>query len=322
MIYLFNSANRPLYARNVLNTLFLPYGGTNKYRYRFSGDNVHISQDSYSIFTNESEGSPVVIVFIDRFGSDGYVYHPIRQGKLIDCFPKDTRLYFKVQLQDYIYPKDLKQFNEVIVSTLNGLGLPKIPNEKQHGENDGFYAIKANSLFDIENQFEYGENAWNSAYKNIIKTDIFTSSSSNNFLFLRCEFYKKSRGQKQPFTPILRDKSAALELVRGKKYEMVVNYHFPIQETDKAATAITTVVFGDELKPVNPNKINIESCSDSISLSLVTKRYLEEHETSISFSYTNKNFELIGPDSKINIRIKEGFCFWSNLLISLSLFNT
>ncbi len=34
MIYLFNSAFRALYRANVLNTLFLPEGYTNEYRYR------------------------------------------------------------------------------------------------------------------------------------------------------------------------------------------------------------------------------------------------------------------------------------------------
>ena len=38
MLYLFNSAFRSLYLTNVMNTLFLPAGYTNEYRYRRKPD--------------------------------------------------------------------------------------------------------------------------------------------------------------------------------------------------------------------------------------------------------------------------------------------
>lgn len=71
MIYLFNSAYRALYTRNVLNTLFIPKGGTNEYRYRVRGATTHIAADSYGDFINATSGEAITIVFIDRFGNGG-----------------------------------------------------------------------------------------------------------------------------------------------------------------------------------------------------------------------------------------------------------
>jgi len=82
MIYLFNSAYRPLYTRNILNTIFIPPGGINEYRYSVRGNDIHIAPGSCSEFKNAPAGIPIVIIFIDRFGRSGYEYHPLRKGRL------------------------------------------------------------------------------------------------------------------------------------------------------------------------------------------------------------------------------------------------
>ena len=48
MLYVFNSAYRPLYTKNILNTLFLPYDWTNEYRYRHGQDSSNVGPETYA----------------------------------------------------------------------------------------------------------------------------------------------------------------------------------------------------------------------------------------------------------------------------------
>jgi hypothetical protein len=112
MIYLFNSAYRPRYVRNVLNTLYLPENCANEYRYRFTGDRPNISAGFYSGLGNLKSGNECVVMFIDRYAEGGYEYHPLRKAKFLGYRVQADYVYFTVQLLDFIYPQNLKRFKD------------------------------------------------------------------------------------------------------------------------------------------------------------------------------------------------------------------
>ena len=101
MIYLFNSAIRPLYKGNLLATLFLPYGWTNEYRYSCSTQRRNVSEDFIDDVKKLWGKEDAVIVFINRFGkdasnNDAYEYYPIRRARFLSYCLDGQQLYARV----------------------------------------------------------------------------------------------------------------------------------------------------------------------------------------------------------------------------------
>ncbi|MEN6635135.1 MAG: hypothetical protein ABFC56_04750, partial [Clostridiaceae bacterium] len=63
MLYIFNSAFRPLYRENVLNTLNLPEGIINTYQYSLSS-NTKCYIDETAMPTKTKPGQDVMVIFI------------------------------------------------------------------------------------------------------------------------------------------------------------------------------------------------------------------------------------------------------------------
>jgi len=333
MIYLFNSAYRALYTRNVLNTLFIPKGGTNEYRYRTRAAGANIAPDSHGDFINEASGEEVVITFIDRFGKTGYVYHPLRRGRLVTCREEQDRLYFRVNLDQFVYPRDFAAFNEILKRSLGPKGLPRLTNDDPFNANDGYYAIKAGNIFTQANDFHWGQDAWQSAVENLRKTQAFAErapraessqeedDAHREFLFVRCDISQEST-QKKAVTPTLRKGLAVFDLLRGARYEFLLSYRYPPQLENTSYTAIVEAEFGENLRALGSTSINIDSYSNSVSLPFATKRHLEDNKDGISFKFISNRskYELIGPDSRLLFRFKEAKSFWIQLGIILLLF--
>jgi len=335
MIYLFNSAYRALYTRNVLNTLFIPSGGTNEYRYRARGATTHIAADSYDYFINAASNEPVAITFIDRFGDTGYTYHPLRIGRLVRCREEQDRLFFRVSLEKFVYPRDIERFNQVIIRSLGPKGLPCLKENDPYKTDDGYYAIKAGSLFTTTNDFHCGEDAWEHAVEQLCKTQAFTETDATNivgreqdatpkeFVFVRCDICGQST-QKQGVIPKLRKDWAVFDLLRGARYEFLLSYRYPAQLENTSHTAMVEAKFGENLRALGSTGINIDSYSNSVPLPFATKRHLEDNEDGVSFEFTSNRstFNLIGPDARLLFRFRESKSFWIILVILLLIFTT
>lgn len=335
MIYLFNSAYRSLYTRNVLNTLFIPKGGTNEYRYRARGAITHIAADSYGDFIKAASSEPVAIIFIDRFGNTGYIYHPLRMGRLVTCREEQDRLYFRVNLEEYVYPRNFATFNQVIKRSLGPMGLPCLKGNDPRKTDDGYYAIKAGSLFTVVNDFHWGEDAWKNAVEELCKTQAFTERNAQDivgreidtdleeFVFVRCDICEQST-KKQRVTPNLRKDWAVFDLLRGARYEFLLSYRYPPQLTNTSYTARVEAKFGENLRALGSTIINIDSYSNSVLLPFATKRHLEDNEDGVSFEFTSNRskFKLIGPDARLLFRFRESKRFWIILVILLLAFTT
>jgi hypothetical protein len=335
MIYLFNSAYRRLYIRNVLNTLFLPPGSTNEYRYRVQGDGaIHIAPDSYNELRNTQVDHPIVIIFIDRFSTSGYSYHPLRIGKFVQTREEGDRLFFRVRLYDYIYPRDKQVFNTRIVDTLGPLGLPKLTNNDPSNTNDGYYAIKAGSIFSEDAHFVRGDDAWVSIIDQLCNTAAFSRAAelrrllpgdegkeAHEFIFAKCSVIAKGTDDTE-LSPRLQNNESVFNIVRGRQHKLRLTYRYPTQLEDTMSEATIEAEFGENLRPTGGTRVSVNSYSNSVDLPFTTKRVIEDYEDGIRFQFkpTNENRALIAPDTRLLVHIGESRLFWPQVIVGLLLF--
>jgi hypothetical protein len=326
MLYLFNSAYRVLYLRNVMNTLFIPVGGTNQYRYRFRGssgdsDYININKLSYDELVTYARGSTVCIIFVDRFSPGGYTYHPLRLALFIKTSENNDYLHFHVQLDKFIYPRDSVTFNQDFRDHLHKFGVPKLTNNDPKSSNDGYYAVIADSLFSHTDDFFSSKDSWTHSVRALESCSAFTADSKKEFVFVRCTLHDADKGS--IVEPYLLNNTAIYHLTKATKYKLDLPYRYPAQVTETSATATLECKLGDNLKALPDQEINIDSCNNNPPYYFTTKRYIEDNADAISFKFaTNREgVEVIGTDAKLEVRISESRWFWLQIAIAVLLFS-
>lgn len=320
MIYLFNSASRPLYTTNVLNTLHLPKGCTNEYRYRYSGDRVNINLANIDNFTNNSIGKEVVIIYIDRFAESGYKYYPLRNGKIDSVKDINDKLFFTVKLLEYLYTTNIESFNEKIKSSLSEFNIPTLTDGKPKNPDDGYYAIEnKNILGQVETKI--GDNFWTDIVESIKETKSF-NSEEYDFVFSKCSRVRNNEKGKSIYIK-KNDGAYAFEVKRDYKYEMRFSYIFPAQENDIDSRGKIEANFDENMRLLEKKEFNIDSYSNSFAIGFKSKKHIEEHLSSLSFSFQSikPSKNLLGSNSKIKFKIKEPYSFWIQVIIALLIYS-
>ena len=309
-----------------MNTLFIPEGGTNQYRYRFrqpSGDSTRTNIDklSHDKLVAYPSGGRVCIIFVDRFTQGGYTYHPLRFASFIKTEEINDYLHFRVQLKEFVYPRNADDFNQDVKKFLGEFNIPKLTDADPQSTNDGYYAVIADNLFSRQDDFVDSDNAWTKCVEALKSCKAFAGDAKKEFVFVRCTL--SSDEEKEPVQPSLSDTTAIYSIAKAEKYKLDIPYFYPAQLKDTNATALLTCEIGGSLKGLPDKAININSCSDSPTYSFTTKRYLEDHRDAISFEFcTNREgVEIIGTDAKLEIRIKESKWFWVKIVSALLLFS-
>lgn len=317
MLYPFNSAFRPLYAANNLNTLSLPAGSTNEYRYRYTGDSRNISPDFYSSLRNLDSGHECVLIFIDRFAEGGYRYYPLRFAKFVMFRQESDYVFFRVQVSDYVYPRDLTIFNRDLVDALRSKGLPVLTDNDPSTAHDGFYAIQSESIFGDANLFEAGDRAWLSAVDGLASTRAYRTDNEQSPVFTRVVI--KEKASTVPVTPHLRDGVGIFVLKKGRTYDLVISYKYPRQRIDQASRSVVKINCDPNLRLLGQSFLNIDSNSNSVALSFVSVRYLEDTSGSIGLAVADPaerpNILLTG--ASMSYEITEPVDFWVKILIAL-----
>lgn len=149
MLYLFNSAARPEYVKNVLNTMYLPNGAVNKYQYETDGTNYVEADIKYP---SKKEGEKVAILFIDRHDENRSEnrYIPLRLGRLKRIEYDSGKVFFYVKLCEFIHEQE--NFNEVFTDTFS----EKI-FYKENNKEFGHLAFRGDDLF---KNCRGDDNAW------------------------------------------------------------------------------------------------------------------------------------------------------------------
>ena len=339
MIYLFNSAYRSKYQENLLATLFLPYGWTNEYRYRCSPQRRNVSE-GFTALVEELQGKEeAVIIFINRFGkdrdgNDAYEYYPIRKARFLSCREDGQQLYARVQLLDFIFPTDIDYFTQQLIEKLSPKNLPKLTNNNPKEENDGYYAIYADSIFDDKSKYISGDNAWDNCVTTISKTKKLKSSIRNQVVFARSKLCEHAREEKvvrphitnNPWYQVLlrrvNDGDAFYKLTKNRRYDFRINYVYPIQEQDTTVTAKMKIKVSGNISPLGSQELLINSRADRIAFSFIVNEPIEERVGTLEFAFSpdTVSAKMVAPQRDMSFQIGHSRSYWLALIISVILF--
>ncbi|MBK7142070.1 MAG: hypothetical protein IPH75_08325 [bacterium] len=318
MLYLFNSAFRPLYLTNVHNTLFLPSGWTNDYRYKIG---EQVSEDIKDTLKRQDD---LLIVYIDRFAIDGYRFYPLRKGRFLSIRTELDRFFFRVVLEDYVFPVDITDFQTTIRNRLIEKGMPQLQGSDPKSTKDGQYAIVDTEAILNQGKYYSSETAWTKAVEALFQTQAFKdlSTSSNANLFAKASLSRRSTPKKE-LSPKIKSDTALFVLHQNEQYDFKLNYVYPIQQADQTKMAKIEVVGDDTVRCLGSSALIVDSYSNSVSYGFTLKRHLEETKGSLSLRYSTGISEaketgtVVGPDRPIvfEIKNKAWFWFWICLLI-------
>jgi hypothetical protein len=317
MLYLFNSATRPLYAVNVLNTLLLPAGFTNEYRYRYTGDPRYIAPEMYSSLPSLKPGTECAIIFIDRYASGDYAFHPLRRASYVLHREINELAHFRVQMGEFVYPKDPATFSRQIVQALGPRGLPTLKEENPENERDGYYVIESESIFSPADQYRTGESAWNAAVESLSRMRSFETNPEQAPIFARVDV-QGPHGK--TVAPVLRDGSAHWPLNKDEPYNLVLAYRYPRQLSDATAEACCTVTFGDNLRPQSATVV-VNSHANSVLVAFQAKRYVDDVAGSVRLSAQDQPGQprTMLADAELPYELQDSKLFWLQLVCAFLL---
>lgn len=181
MLFLFNSAFRPKYVANILNTFCLDEGAVNEYRYSVN----HVAPEILDANTN-LKGRRCFISYIDRHAGSAFVFHPIREATYVGHEVRVDQVYFRVKLGRFVYPKEFDRFQSVFAAHIGQSQLPHMGAEGPDKNAGGFFALLGKSLTN-EAQHYFGDDAWMRSMEAIAVTKTFTECKP---VFFRLSVHK------------------------------------------------------------------------------------------------------------------------------------
>lgn len=314
MLYLFNSGARSKYLVNVFNTLHLPDGIENTYRYSSEGEYIHLHD---SVVFDKKKGEEAIVFFVDRYTATDIRYYPLRKGKVVAVDNIEGKTHIKVELMEYFYVKDIEKFNALLKTEYEDI-LP-VANPQNVLDTKGYLAFKD----DKETyKFTKSRNSWLDVVKQIKDLDAFDESCN---LFSRLEITstdeksvsrKKKGGKNRCFC-----KSGSEYKVRLRYYFEDVDIHpdasitmelkekaraFGVHESKK----IINAKYDKSDYEVNMNK-NPQSNTEAISLNVV--EHTCNHKSKLMFA---------DATTPILVRNSGWFNFWIGIhIFFIGLFN-
>lgn len=303
MLYLFNSASRANYLENISNTLFYSNGWINDYRYRFSGNTIHVDVSKIPEL-EEQVGKDVLIIFVDRFSTGEYCYLPIRKGKLRACYKDGDRIFFNVEVCDFIWPKDLKVFNGALAKAVPTL--PKLTDNNPEATNDGQYAVIGDDIIPRRGDYVHGQEAWQAITTALEETRAFSRKADSEAIFARINAPIKPRSHKKSNNAY----SSFYKVVKGRSYQFTIFYRYPGQHGNEAVTM--KIIKQDALKFITAESFSLNNNSNKHDIEFNVKRSTEElsDKFELEFTKSNTGITLITPHPSLALRISTGSRFW------------
>jgi hypothetical protein len=320
MIYLFNSGKRDRYRINVLNTLFLPSGATNQYRYAAWGDRVNVAGPVRDTLLQAAAGTPVAIVFIDRFSGE-YRYYPLRLGKLVNARRGENRAYVVVQLENFIWPNAPETFSDRFFRQFAGDGVPRLRDNDPQRFDDGNYILMGNSAFDDEGQFVTGDAAWDAAVRRLSTVPAFTDTEQEHVLFARAAL-RNQKGDSGLETNVL-DGTARFKAQRAVPLQLHLSYRFPAQDLALPGRATIVLRPSDNLKAVGSTNLRVDNIADRFAVTLVPRRFTEDDHATLDFDYPaggGSTQGVLAPDAALQFTVQDSKGFWVKIVLTAALF--
>ncbi len=318
MLYLFNSASRFGYTVNVLNTLSLPRGYVNEYRYKYSEGTKYLSPELLSSLDSlVNSKSAVLITFIDRFGEAGYEYHPLRMGRLTSWKNEGDQVFLRVRLTDFVWSKNTANATERFVDALGAKHLPVLTNGNAMEPHDGLYAIEHENF--VSDLIESGDQAWSKTVDRISTAKAFATDNGRVPLFTRLRLERASSDKE--LKPSMKHVSSVYKLKRGASYRLVLTYRFPLQLNDKAAHGEVQVGTDDNLSP-SSTPVRIEIHANSVDIPIHASSQSDETSGSmrIEATATDGQPDLLTTSAALQYAVVQGGGFWTQLVIAALLY--
>jgi hypothetical protein len=309
MIYLFNSGFYPLHRVNLLNTLFLPVGTCNDYRY--SKDNLDpvLFADPGTVKRRDD----CAIVFIDRYQAQGYEFAPIRRGYLLRVDKAADHLYFRVILSEYIFPVDLRTFNSEILQSLQRQGLPQLTAASAAETKDGRYAIITDGFCTARDALHTGDVAWAKAVDNLAGRQAFANASIDP-IFVKCNVIsgKKAVSPGRFLNP------ARFRFVPGREYSLEFAYRYPRQKGKTGGGTVIEIHSTDNLKWGDDKTLPVDSFANLVIRRFTPKKYAEDLTGSLSLK---AGTPFLAPEAGIGFVLRESLVAWVVIVLALFAFS-
>jgi hypothetical protein len=326
MLYLFNSAAREKYQINVLNTLFLPTGFDNEYRYTYTGGHNYVDDNiiNKKYKFKKKDQKKILIIFIDKDHPDGFRFYPFRTAKYLDHHIDGNQVFFRVQLGDYIFPKDVTVFQELLQKTFSQEGLPKRASNGPSLSAHGFFALSGKDIIDTK-QFCFGDEAWGNFIDTASKCNSFGNNSTITTIFPKLVILSNNNSRRI-VKPKIKNHSAYLRLRKDSRYIFKYSYRFPIKNIKNNASAQFTIDPTDQIIMESSKIISIDNIANTDEFRLKTKKFIETNSGAINFTYEDltsgeENNPLLFPKKEISYRIKDPKFFWAYSVFFLLLYS-
>ncbi len=318
MLYIFNSAFRRLYTTNTLNTIYLPNGYNNEYRYRSSGEPLHVPADTRKKVLKLRKGTEAIICFIDRFAAGGYVYHPIRRGTYLTSRENDEYLYLDLKLGEFLYPQDSLAFSAELFRALTVKNIPRLTGGDPENRNDGSYVILTDSEVKPDGGYKNGEQAWTALVERLSDVRAFASNPLQEPVFIRLDVYGPSDLTRQA-PVVVRKGEASYKFRRNKNYRLRLTYRFPAQRTDQSAKVQAEITLGDSLRSQGTTTVSVDSRANSVLHPFIAERYAEDDTGVIQLSPVDVAGKppILIADGTVRYHMTESFLFWPVVVVAL-----
>ncbi len=306
MIYLFNSGLRNEYSVNVLNTLHLPVGMDNQYRYSSYTGYDHVDN---ALTTGDHSDKDVLIIFIDRYVENGFKYYPLRKGKLICSERIESKIYFTVKLLEYYAVEDIDSFNIAFSKEFAGRVPVMAQSNVPEDQGPGFFAFEGR---DICTSFKVSSySPWFTNIQRLSKAKIFAEAFT---IFTRVDIQKSNK------------KSAKIKKIEGadrihlevkETYKVKYHYYFEIQEKEKDSYVEIELIEKSRSFSTSKPTQTIRNKTGYFTYELSTNKSPEQKYEDLEFrlnkSSLAENQRLYIADSPIKIQIRNSIWFWAEI---------
>lgn len=289
MLYIFNSGTKPLYRTNMMNTLYLPSGCSNEYRYGERNLDRHICDQPDII----PIGEQCLFIFIDRYHVGSYQFIPVREGHLIKRAKADDQVIFTLKLDKYLFSSNLVEFGNQLSKMITIDDLPHLVNGDPDNTNDGKYAIYMPKQSLSSLSLEISDSSWFRTVELVSRSKVFTEYEKP--VFIRCEvtdFKDKT---------LSFDSSSYIKLKRSSHYIVRFHYRQPNTQPKDLKTTRVSIESTDNLSWGLNKYLLIDSNNNTVTNDFYTTPYPDDCPDSFILSIEDTGYLI--PSSPVNIKV-------------------
>jgi hypothetical protein len=279
-VYLFNSGFRPLYRQNIHKILALPDGFSIQMRY---SSDKHVPKD---IIRRELTDLSCLIIYIDRSDKAGYVYYPIRKGKILSVGRREGYLFVEVMLGKYVHTTNANEFTINLQNKIKNI--PK-KQETSSSASDGYY-IQIGQ--DVTDYITSADESWFETVKNISNTTLLKDDKQT---YIKLALTKK-RGGKE----VLVGKENLMRLKSKRRYELKLSYCNPDTELANKKLICEN---GSCLKFLSNNQIILDGYRDDRDIPFETNICLRSTPDNIGIAVKTSATESKLPEYTIELPV-------------------